>query len=305
MRHLSPRRRAVATASPPPSSARWLRPVRDSTVVGRDHHSTAASDAGPSTGPTGTVSTVPASFTPWLSQSGAGAARPAVRAVRRHDVRRRQDQHRQPGHSTYPRSNAFSFSATTGAVTSWAPQVNGTGLRGRAVARLLHRLPRRGVLGCQRDPREEHRRGGHLDRSDPSRVRQQRQRSGRDAALHRGHAARRRQLHLHQRGQADRARQPVPTTGAVTGYANLAISGGYPAEPPDAALQLPGQPRRHQDAGRGRLHLDRRPAPPAGRHAGLSTASAVSVDRWYAAEFNQLCRQRELRGQGRHVVTRR
>lgn len=75
--------------------------------------------------PGGPVSQTPASFTPWLL---------------REPVYQNVQQMRQCGGTmyavgtisaigqstkTYTRSNAFSFSATTGAVTSWSPQVNG------------------------------------------------------------------------------------------------------------------------------------------------------------------------------------
>ena len=55
-----------------------------------------------------------------------------------------------------------------------------------------------------------------------------------------------------------------PTTGAVTSYADLTITGHVP-ELVSQDLQLPAQPRRDQAADRRRLHLDRRSSPPAGR----------------------------------------
>ncbi|MFZ2016464.1 MAG: hypothetical protein WAV00_21810 [Nocardioides sp.] len=73
-----------------------------------------------------TVKTTPASWTPYLLKSpvsqvveelepcnGVMYAVGTMTAIGR-------------GSATYTRSNAFSFSATTGVMTSWAPQVNGT-----------------------------------------------------------------------------------------------------------------------------------------------------------------------------------
>lgn len=72
-----------------------------------------------------TVSTVPASYTPWLLASTpnqyvrdlvpCGDTMFAVGTISAVGQKWK----------TYTRSNAFSFSQTTGAVTSWAPQVNG------------------------------------------------------------------------------------------------------------------------------------------------------------------------------------
>lgn len=76
---------------------------------------------------TGTVSTVPASFTPWLLNSPPDQrvwelqqCGGTMYAVGRFTAIGQ-------GGKTYTRSNAFSFSATTGAVTSWYPQVTGSG----------------------------------------------------------------------------------------------------------------------------------------------------------------------------------
>jgi hypothetical protein len=75
--------------------------------------------------PPGPVKTTPASFTPWLLQSTpnqnvqelvpCGALMYAVGTISAIGQ----------GTSTYTRGNAFSFSQTTGAVTTWNPQVNG------------------------------------------------------------------------------------------------------------------------------------------------------------------------------------
>src|SRR6266516_469783 len=72
-----------------------------------------------------TVGTTPASWTPYLLSSpadqvveelepcnGTMYAVGAMTAIGR-------------GSATYTRSNAFSFSETTGQMTSWAPQING------------------------------------------------------------------------------------------------------------------------------------------------------------------------------------
>lgn len=74
----------------------------------------------------GPVRTTPASFTPWLLKStpsqnvqqlrqcgGAMYAVGTVSAIGQ-------------GSNTYSRGNAFAFSATTGVMTTWNPQVNGT-----------------------------------------------------------------------------------------------------------------------------------------------------------------------------------
>ena len=74
----------------------------------------------------GPVSTTPAGFTPWLPSSAPGQhiqqlvqcggtmyAAGKIGTVNQ-------------GASTYSRGNAFSFSATSGAMTSWDPKVNGT-----------------------------------------------------------------------------------------------------------------------------------------------------------------------------------
>lgn len=75
--------------------------------------------------PTGTVGTTPASYTPWLRSTTpgqnvrrlvpCGSQMFAVGAIS--DI--------QQGSTVYTRYNAFSFSQDTGAVSDWAPQVNG------------------------------------------------------------------------------------------------------------------------------------------------------------------------------------
>jgi hypothetical protein len=76
--------------------------------------------------PTGPVKVVPATFTPWLDRSHpnqnvqqlaqCGGTMYAVGTISAVDQ----------GKSSYVRHNAFSFAAATGAVTSWAPNVNGS-----------------------------------------------------------------------------------------------------------------------------------------------------------------------------------
>lgn len=89
------------------------------TIVGLTSQTAAGAAAG-------TVSATPVSYTPWLLSSTpnqqvrqltpCGSLMYAVGTI----TAIGQSSNR------YTRSNAFSFSATTGAVTSWAPQVNGT-----------------------------------------------------------------------------------------------------------------------------------------------------------------------------------
>jgi hypothetical protein len=74
---------------------------------------------------TGTVSTVPASFTPWLLKSPVNQRVWELQQCGGTMFAVGQFTAIGQGSRTYTRSNAFSFSATTGAVTSWAPQVTG------------------------------------------------------------------------------------------------------------------------------------------------------------------------------------
>jgi hypothetical protein len=76
---------------------------------------------------TGTVSTVPASFTPWLLKSPVNQRVWELQQCGGTMYAVGQFTAIGQGSKTYTRSNAFSFSATTGAVTSWFPKVTGSG----------------------------------------------------------------------------------------------------------------------------------------------------------------------------------
>lgn len=76
---------------------------------------------------TGTVSTVPASYTPWLLSSPANQRVWELQQCGGTMFAVGQFTAIGQGGKTYTRSNAFSFSATTGAVTSWFPNVTGSG----------------------------------------------------------------------------------------------------------------------------------------------------------------------------------
>jgi hypothetical protein len=76
---------------------------------------------------TGTVSTVPASFTPWLLSSPVNQRTWELQQCGGTMYAVGQFTAIGQGSNRYTRSNAFSFSATTGAVTSWNPSVSGGG----------------------------------------------------------------------------------------------------------------------------------------------------------------------------------
>ncbi len=89
----------------------------------------AAAFAAPAVAAGGSVSPTPASYTPSLATSGTDGSVEQVRQLVRcgstmYAVGRFSSI--KQGASTQARNNAFSFSATTGALTSWNPNVNGT-----------------------------------------------------------------------------------------------------------------------------------------------------------------------------------
>jgi hypothetical protein len=236
---------------------------------------------------TTTVGTTPASFTPWLLKSTpsqyvrelvpCGNLMYAVGTISAIGQ----------GSHTYTRSNAFSFSATTGVLTSWAPRVNAqvnsiafspncataylggsfTQINGTAAKDIAAVSTSSGALITT---------FSHTANAEVDTVQY-----AHGAVLAGG-------VFTSIAGVArTRFASLSPTTGKTTTYANLAIEGGYR----NATMRIYNSQLSHSGT---KLLVEGVFTSIAGASrqqvAVLDLgASSVTLDRWYAPEFNSAC----------------
>jgi hypothetical protein len=235
----------------------------------------------------GRVKVVPAAYTPWL------LPRPVDQRVRKfghcngimYAVGRISAIGQ--GSHTYSRHNAFSFIASTGAVTSWAPRVNGI-LHAIALSRdcstaylggsfsSVNGVAARNVVAVDARTGAVKRRFAH---SAADSVQTLRLTHGQVIAGGRFHSI----------NGVPRARLASlnPTTGAVTSYVHLTISGSYPKTGPEVYnAQVSHRGDRMLIEG----VFTSVGGAPRQQVAMLDLgARSATVDRWSSSEFNRGC----------------
>ena len=244
-------------------ATRFLGALTATAVIGVGA-SLAAAPAAVAASP-GPVQQTPALFTPWLLSSTpkqvvrqlvqCGSTMYAVGTISAVGQ----------GSSTYTRFNVFSFNATTGAMTSWAPVANAevhtialspdcstaylgghfTTMNG---ATAKHIAAVDAVTGAVKSGFADNVNGDVLTA----------QYTTAHGLLIGGKFTKVNSVARTMLASVD------PTTGAASAYANLAISGTYPGEQ-TKIFQSNISNWRHPDAGDRRVHLDRWAGPAAGR----------------------------------------
>ena len=238
--------------------------------------------------PPGPVSTTAASFTPWLPASAPGQfvqeivqCGPTMYAVGKIGTVNQ-------GTSTFGRGNAFSFSATTGQMTGWNPQVNGTVKSitfspDCATAYLGGVFTAAGGVSAKNLVAVDAATGAVISSFRHS------ANAGVDTLEYTHGVVLTGGSFTSINGSSRRMLASLdPRTGVATSYANLAIAGGYPKSPNSRVFKMAlshsgskvlitgvftnigGQPRQQVAM----LDLD---------------TPTVTVDGWYPVEFNGTC----------------
>lgn len=239
---------------------------------------------------TGTVSSIPAGYTPWLLSSPASQRVWQLQQCGDTMYAVGQFTAIGQGNKTYTRGNAFSFSATTGSVTSWDPRVSGSGSFVHSIAlspdcttaylggqfNSVQGAPAANIAAVDTSTGALRTGFGHSTDAEVDTVQYTHGQllvGGRFTGIN--GVSRTRLASLD------------PTTGAVTSYVNLAISGTYP----NAATHVYNAQINHA----GTKMLVEGVFTSIGGFARQQVAmldlgsASVTVDGWNSPEFTQAC----------------